>query len=114
VNYYNDLNAIIKERFRPAFNLRLGGELKFKTIMGRAGFAYMGSPYANSSLKGTRMLLSGGLGYRNAGMFVDLTYQHALIKQSHVPYYLEDKPIPVADGRNNRGMLVLTVGFKFI
>jgi hypothetical protein len=114
VNYYNDLNAIIKERFRPAFNLRLGGELKFKTIMGRAGFAYMGSPFANSELKGTRMLLSGGLGYRNAGMFVDLTYQHALIKQSHVPYYLEDKPIPVADGRNNRGMVVLTVGFKFI
>ncbi len=114
VTYYNDLNEVIKERYKGAFNLRLGGELKFKTIMARGGFAYMGSPYANKELKGTRMLLSGGLGYRNAGMFVDLTYQHAILNQSDVPYYLADKPVPIADGRNNRGMVVLTVGFKFI
>lgn len=114
VDYYNAMNDVIKERYKGAFNLRLGGELKFKTIMGRAGFAYMGSPYANKEMKGNRMLLSGGLGYRNAGMFIDLTYQHALIKSSDVPYYLEDKPVPIADGRNSRGMVVLTVGFKFI
>lgn len=114
VSYYNSVNEVIKDRYKGAFNFKLGGELKFKTLMGRAGFAYMSSPYANKEIKGTRMLLSGGLGYRNAGMFVDLTYQHALINKSDVPYYLADKPVPIADGRNNRGMVVLTVGFKFI
>ncbi len=60
------------------------------------------------------MLLSGGLGYRNKGMFVDLTYVHALINYSHVPYWLADKANVVADGRNSRGNIVLTFGFKFM
>lgn len=114
VNYYNALNESIKERYKGALNLRVGGELKFKTIMTRLGFAYLGSPYASSELKGTRTLLSGGLGYRNKGIFVDLTYVHAFINNSHVPYWLADKPSPIADGKNNRGNIVLTVGFKFI
>jgi long-subunit fatty acid transport protein len=112
VNYYNDLNEVIKERYRGALNLRVGGELKFKTIMTRLGFAYLGSPYAVDELKTNRMLLSGGLGYRNKGIFIDLTYVHALIKDTDVPYYLTDKPSPIADGKNNRGNVVLTFGIK--
>jgi hypothetical protein len=114
VNYYNELNNTIKTRYKGAMNLRLGGELKFKTVMTRLGFAYMGSPYATKELKGSRMLLSGGLGYRNKGMFVDLTYVHALINYSHVPYWLADKANVVADGKNSRGNIVLTFGFKFM
>jgi long-subunit fatty acid transport protein len=114
VRYYNDLNEIIKERYKGALNLRLGGELKFNTIMGRLGFAYLSSPFAQQELKGSRMIASGGLGYRNKGMFVDLTYSHAFIKFSDVPYWLADKPNPIADGRNNLGSLILTVGFKFL
>ncbi len=113
VNYYNALNESIKERFRNTFNVRVGGELKFKTIMTRLGFAHLGSPHANKELKGSRTLLSGGLGYRNQGVFVDLTYVHAFINSSHVPYWLADKPNPIADGKNTRGKIVLTVGFKF-
>lgn len=114
VRYYDELNNTIKNRYKGAMNLRLGGELKFKTVMTRLGFAYMGSPYATKELKGSRMLLSGGLGYRNKGMFVDLTYVHALINYSHVPYWLADKANVVADGRNSRGNIVLTFGFKFM
>lgn len=114
VNYYTELNNSIKNRYKGAMNLRLGGELKFNTIMTRLGFAYMGSPYATKELKGSRMLLSGGLGYRNKGMFVDLTYVHALINYSHVPYWLADKANVVADGKNSRGNIVLTFGFKFM
>lgn len=114
VNYYTQLNNTIKNRYKGAMNLRLGGELKFNTIMTRLGFSYLGSPYAAKDLKGTRMLLSGGLGYRNKGMFVDLTYVHALINYSHVPYWLADKANVVADGKNSRGNIVLTFGFKFM
>lgn len=112
VNYYNQLNDIIKDRYKGAVNLRLGGEMKFNTMMARAGFAYLGSPYRDKQLAGRRILLSGGIGYRNRGFFVDLTYVHAFIKDSQVPYYLSLKPNPIADGKNNRGNAILTFGIK--
>jgi hypothetical protein len=68
------------------FNFRLGGELKFKTIMARAGFAYYTSPYEDKELKGRKMFVSGGLGYRNKGMFIDLTYVQRLNKDVNFPY----------------------------
>jgi hypothetical protein len=113
VAYYNELNDVIRERFKGAFNLRVGGEVKFKTIMGRAGFAMLGSPFANREFRGSRILLSGGLGYRNKGYFIDLTYIHSIMQATHVPYYLQDKPSPIADGRASRGNVVLTFGVKF-
>jgi hypothetical protein len=112
VDYYDQLNQVIKNRYKGAVNLRLGGEMKFNTIMARAGFAYLGSPYKDKQLAGRRILLSGGVGYRNKGFFVDLTYVHALIKESQVPYHLEQKPLPIADGKNSRGNVVLTFGVK--
>ncbi len=114
VDYYSNLNDIIKDRYKNTFNARVGGELKFTNVMARAGFAYYGSPYKSTDLLGTRMLLSGGLGYREAGFSVDLTYVHGIYKASHVPYYLGDKPNVVADGNNNKGMVVLTFGYKFL
>lgn len=111
--YYDALNEVIKERFRGAINLKVGGELKFDKIMARAGFASFGNPYSESTgLKANRTMVSGGLGYRHYGMFVDLTYVHSFIGDSHIPYFLNDKPNPVAEGNNSRGGLLLTVGFK--
>jgi hypothetical protein len=111
--YYNSLNEAIKERYKATFNFKLGGELKFEKVMARAGFASYGNPYASvTGLKTKRTLLSGGLGYRHHGMFVDLTYVHAFIGDVNIPYFLEDKPNPIADGDNSRGTVMLTVGFK--
>lgn len=112
VQYYDQLNQVIKDRYKGVVNVRVGGELKFNTIMTRAGFAYFSNPYRTKDLKGSRMTVSGGLGYRNKGFFVDLTYLHAIINASNVPYYLQDKATPVADGRNNRGNVILTFGVK--
>jgi hypothetical protein len=112
VDYYHNLNAVIKNRYKNTVNVRIGGELKFNTMMARAGFAYLGSPYKDKQLAGRRILASAGLGYRNKGFFVDLAYVHAFIKETNVPYYLNDKPNPIADGKNSRGNIVLTFGFK--
>ena len=64
-------------------------------------------------LKNNRMLLSGGLGYRNKGVFVDLTYVHSIMKDTHVPYYLTDRPNTFAEGNNIKGNVMLTFGAKF-
>lgn len=111
--YYQDLNQVIKEEYKGAFNFRIGGELKFNTIMGRLGFAYYSSPYKDAALKASHMLLSGGLGYRNQGFFIDLTYIHNITKDINFPYRLEDRAYSYATIKQQQGNIVATVGWKF-
>jgi len=112
--YYSDLKAIINETYKGAFNFRVGGELKFNTIMFRLGGAYYGNPYRhNEAFKSNIKQLSGGLGYRNHGIFIDLTYVHSMITDIDYPYLLSDKENTFAEQKNTHGNLVMTVGFKF-
>ncbi len=111
--YYKQLGEVIKNEYKGSFNFKVGGELKFNTLMGRLGFAYYGNPYKDAPEKVNRMLLSGGLGYRNKGMFIDLTYVHAIAKDLDIPYRLEDRANTYASLKQQRGNVVATVGFKF-
>ena len=111
--YYKELNNVVKADYKGNFNFRLGGELKFNVIMARLGFAYYSNPYKDAAFKASRMLLSGGLGYRNKGMFIDLTYVHAISKDVHFPYRLEDRANTYAMLKQQRGNIAATLGFKF-
>lgn len=111
--YYQSLNQVIKNQYKGVFNFRLGGELKFNVIMARLGFAYYSNPYKDANLKTNKMLLSGGLGYRNKGFFVDLTYVHSLNKDVNFPYRLEGKDNTYANLKNQSGNIVASIGFKF-
>ena len=115
-SYYRSLNTAVKHEYKGAFNFRVGGELKFNIIMVRLGFAYYGTPYKNVSqydYKPSKMLLSGGLGYRNKGYFVDLTYVHRVQKDISFPYRLEDRANTFAKLDQKQGNVVVTVGMKF-
>src|SRR5215467_5889080 len=86
-DYLKSVNNAIDEAYKGAVNVRLGGELKFTTIMARLGGAYYGNPYKDlNGAKGSRFQLSGGVGYRNKGMFFDLTYVHTMTKDVNFPY----------------------------
>ncbi len=111
--YYNQMKTVIKDYYKGALNFRLGGELKLHTIMFRAGGAYYSNPYKDSELKSNIMQLSGGLGYRNHGMFVDLTYVHNINKDVNFPYRLGDKANTFAQQTGSRGNVMMTLGFKF-
>jgi hypothetical protein len=113
VAYYKELNKVIQQEYKGNLNVRLGGELKFNTIMARLGAAYYGNPYKEKELKANKWLLSGGLGYRHHGFFIDLTYVHAFNKDVHFPYRLGDKSNTFAQVKNQRGNIVASVGFKF-
>lgn len=110
--YFKGLNRVVKDEFKGTFNFRVGGELKFNTIMGRLGFAYYGNPYKDRDLKANRMLLSGGLGYRNHGFFIDLTYVHQISKDINFPYRLSDRANTLANLKQVQGQLVATLGIK--
>ena len=112
-DYLKSLNKAIDNTYKSALNFKVGGELKFTTIMGRLGVAYYGNPYKNiAEAKGSKLLLSGGLGYRNKGMFIDLTYVHNMTKDVYYAYRLQNAPFAPAKIKQTAGNAILTVGFK--
>jgi hypothetical protein len=113
VDYLKSLNKAIDNAYKGTLNFRLGGEVKFTTLMVRAGVAYYGNPYQNiHGEKGSKLNVSGGLGYRNKGFFMDLTYVHSIQKDVHFPYRLENAPYFGANIKSNVGNVLATVGFK--
>lgn len=111
-DYYDSFNEVIKSYYQGNFNFRVGGELKFDPIAVRLGAAYYGSPYSESGIKAERVMLSGGLGYRSHGFFLDLTYGYSINKDINFPYRLNDKANVFANQENRRGNLLLTFGIK--
>ncbi len=112
-SYYDGVNKAIKDYYKSAFNFRVGGEIKFTTVMARLGFAYYGNPYKDSELKGSKMFITGGLGYRNKGMFIDVAYVLGINKDISFPYRLSDKANTFAMVNGNAGTISVTGGFKF-
>ncbi len=109
-DYYNSVNKTIGNLYKNAINARIGGELKLNTFMVRLGSAYYGNPYQNDNSDVVKV--SGGIGYRNRGIFLDLTYVYSMVKDINYPYLLQDKPNAPAYLKNNMGNIVATIGFK--
>ena len=112
-SYFDEVNNTIDQIYRSAINARIGAELKFNTWMVRGGFGYFGNPYANNDVEGRKMNISGGVGYRNKGKFIDLTYVHQLIRDGFFPYRLDQGFYAPASINNGTGNILLTVGVKF-
>lgn len=109
--YYRQVNGLIDDEYKQAINARLGAELKFNTLMVRLGGAYYGNPYQYEEAHVTK--ITGGLGYRNKGFFADLSYTHAMQKDVHYPYTLQDKANTPAYLTNTGSYIALTIGAKF-
>ncbi|MER3463445.1 MAG: hypothetical protein C4329_02550 [Chitinophagaceae bacterium] len=113
-DYLKQLNKAISNYYRGAFNFRVGGELKFTIMMVRAGAAYYSNPYQDTyGEHGSKLNFSGGIGYRNKGMFMDLTYVHSINKDVNLPYRLQSSPNYGAAIATTNGTVLATVGFKF-
>ena len=111
-HYFDAVNEGVKNYYKGTLGARLGGELKFNTIMARAGVAYYTSPYRDKELTADRLFLSAGLGYRNKGMFVDLAYVAGFTRDVSFPYRLADKANVFASLKENTGSLIVTLGVK--
>lgn len=111
--YLKSLSDAVRKAYKGAFNFRVGGELKFTTFMVRAGAGYYSNPYKNiHGENGNRINLSGGLGYRNKGFFIDATYVHGITKDTHFAYRLQNSPYAAASIKGTKSNVLLTVGFK--
>ncbi|MGE8291086.1 MAG: OmpP1/FadL family transporter [Sphingobacterium sp.] len=112
-----EMNQNIKDTYQGAFNARIGGEVLFDNVFsGRAGFNYSGNPYKNADY--TNYTASLGIGAKlGRGMYIDLTGAYNAINYKESPYVIDENywkaASPVADIKNQRTNVVLTIGSKF-
>jgi hypothetical protein len=59
------------------------------------------------------MNISGGLGWRDKGKFIDLTYVQQMVKDGFYPYRLQDNVYFPVNMKGGSGNVILTIGFKF-
>lgn len=107
----SSLNQSISSMYKGASNVRVGGELKFNILAVRAGFDWMGSPYADADIQGDQTRYSAGLGIRTRGVYADLTYIYSTQKDTYYPYLLQDKAVSPAGLQYNTSNIVFTIGF---
>jgi hypothetical protein len=111
--YLKSLNQSIDNAYKSTLNIRVGGELKFNQWMVRGGFNFLGNPYVNiAGEKGNKTQLCTGFGYRNKGIFVDLTYINTQGNDVHYAYRLSSQPFYGASIKQSGNMLVFTIGTK--
>lgn len=105
-------NDSIQDTYGVANNLRLGGELKLNSFYVRLGYALYESPYQDTynDYQSKRIMYSGGLGYREKGFFMDVTYLNS-------SYSTEERlfsTIPDFSGVDlNNSRIIFTAGVRF-
>lgn len=124
-NYDNEesaINSALQNKYGPTSNVRIGGEvLLTKYFMARAGFGYYGNPYRTAGIDGSRIDISGGLGFRDKDFFADIAVVHSAYELQNAPYAIDYKyvvsapssAIPVATTKFNCNNIAFTVGVKF-
>jgi len=112
--YFSNLNSAVGNAYKGAVNARLGAEVKFNPIAVRLGGAYYGNPYNNiAGEDGNITQVTGGLGFRNKGFFIDLGYVHSLGKDVIFPYRLNNQSLMNnANIKSTNSRVLLTLGFK--
>ena len=106
------INQNIRNTYKSASNIRIGGEWAKDNFRARAGYAFYGSPLqADNSLN--RNYITGGLGFREDAFYIDLAYVQALQKSRYYMYSLANDIVEGADVQNTEGNAVVTVGFRF-
>lgn len=107
-------NDKIKSLYRNTTNFRLGGEYRYKAFRFRGGANLMTDPFKDKQDDVNRRIVgvSGGVGYRTTGFYIDMAVTHFEGKNSYHPYSVpNDNPLVKYNQKNTNVML--TLGFPF-
>lgn len=115
--YETEVNSGIKNMYKGASNLRIGGEARFDLLMLRLGFGYYGNPYQKATDGSERLSYSAGVGFRFDNVFLDLGFNHTNATNMEQPYAIvyptEVIDVPKATIKNSYNNVAVTVGLKF-
>lgn len=106
-------NETIASIYQSTINYRVGGEFRVGQMRFRAGYNYMGDPYADSEIDNSIRKISGGIGYRNQNMFLDLSVVHTSSESLRTPYLFYDGSGPTSYVENSSINTSVTLGFNF-
>lgn len=123
INEGTETTLGIGELYRPANTIRAGVEFQpVRSLFLRAGYSYSTSPYRGSEFRryGEYQQWSGGIGYRNRSVNIDLAYVYGSTWQmpyKPFDYTASDGYTVASDGtifpRTRNHNLILSVAFKF-
>lgn len=114
-----DQNNMVRQTYRNAGNLRLGGEYRMDNFAIRAGYQMLGSPfkseYVPNGYDGSGQIFSAGFGFRDEDYSLDLGYQYQTDKYFYLPYALRSTSQSVSGASviSGRGTVVVTLTSKF-
>ena len=107
-----EVNDQIFNELDNALNIRLGGEVAYNKLRGRAGLALITSPYAIQSNKD--VAFSAGFGFRFDSVYFDLGWSQRKQSEGYLPYVvLENEDNQVVSLDQKVSNIDFTVGFKF-
>jgi hypothetical protein len=116
---FNALNNTINSTFKSTHNLRFGAEFRVSPMVSlRGGYAHFDNPYQDSYLNssGKHYNVTGGLGFRQQNMFVDLAYLYRYQSYIHSLYYspyIDNEFQEPADMTSIDHQIAVTIGWKF-
>lgn len=123
INQGTETTPGISQRYAPTNIVRAGVEFQpVRSLFLRAGYGYSASPYRGSEFKryGEYQQWSGGIGYRNHIVNIDLAYVYGTSRQmpyKPFDYTASDGYRVASDGtiypRDKNHNLILSIGFKF-
>ncbi len=108
--FERELNRGIEQAYTTTVNLRLGGELALQEFRVRGGLQHLGNPYETGGR--SRMVYTGGFGYRDNDFYLDLTYRNIQSSFSIKPYEAGANSLNAKSNAANHDFM-LTLGFKF-
>lgn len=115
-DFRNNNRREIEDTYTSAVNARLGGEYRVGVFRARAGFAYLIDPYRVKldNIDRSKMLFSGGVGFRNDRFFADITGVYNAYKSAFTPYVLNNSRDYDSVSIQNRSVnVLLTLGTFF-
>ncbi|MPR36868.1 hypothetical protein [Salmonirosea aquatica] len=114
--FRNDNKREIEDTYTSAVNARLGGEYRAGVFRARVGFAYLIDPYRINldNIDRSKMLFSGGVGFRNDRFFADVTGVYNAYTSAYTPYVLNNQGDYGSVEIQNRSVnVLLTLGTFF-
>jgi len=106
---FTDENEIISNLYQKTENIKIGAEMNIKPFILRAGYAKLGSAFANKDF--SRENFSYGLGINNGGYYFDIAYVLSQGANEHL-LYSEEYIAPTSLVNTNHS-LIFTIGFRY-
>ncbi|MCB2409183.1 OmpP1/FadL family transporter [Hymenobacter lucidus] len=109
---FGNSNDNVRQLYRSAVNVRVGGELRFDIFRVRAGYARYGDPYKKNAFDRTRNYATAGAGIRQKNFFLDVAGVYGTNKRFYSPYAL-DSNTPVVSVDGSQYTTTVTAGWTF-